>query len=211
MLDEDPALPPKTAQQLPTFWPMSMVAKRLDGSGYHLVRRPRPRRRCVRWGPAPPQQLHTFRPTLFWHGRPSQLLLHEHYASRHTYIHTYIQTDRQTDTLIAILCRAVICCQYSKHAHDIIFIIVIIIIFIEVVTASEVLKTKPGLRTETCRIYCRCFRNSVRHNDDVRRFAGLFPRADRRSIRSRWTTQHLEHLASVPRQGNNRDTAITDH
>jgi len=32
-------LPPprKGAQQPPTFRPMSIVAKRLDGSGYHLV------------------------------------------------------------------------------------------------------------------------------------------------------------------------------
>jgi len=33
-------LPPlKEAQQPPLFRPMSIVAKRLDGSGYHLVRR----------------------------------------------------------------------------------------------------------------------------------------------------------------------------
>jgi len=53
----------------PTFWPITIVAKRLDGSGYHLVGgSPRPRRHCVRWGPnsrhgkghtSPP----TFRPT----------------------------------------------------------------------------------------------------------------------------------------------------
>ena len=40
MLDGDPdALPEKGAQQPPTFWPMSVVAKRLDGSSCHLVRR----------------------------------------------------------------------------------------------------------------------------------------------------------------------------
>jgi len=40
VLDGDPS-PPKGAQQPspPTFRPMSIVAKRLDGSGYHLVRR----------------------------------------------------------------------------------------------------------------------------------------------------------------------------
>jgi len=40
VLDEDRALPPKNgAQQLPTFRPMSIVAKRLDGSRCHLVGR----------------------------------------------------------------------------------------------------------------------------------------------------------------------------
>jgi len=40
VLDGDPApLPPKKGTQAPTFWPMSVVAKRLDGSRCHLVRR----------------------------------------------------------------------------------------------------------------------------------------------------------------------------
>ena len=39
VLDGDPPTPRKGAQQPPTFRPMSIVAKRLDGSGYHLVRR----------------------------------------------------------------------------------------------------------------------------------------------------------------------------
>jgi len=39
MLDGDPALPPKGAQQSPTFRPMSTVVKRLDGSRCHLVGR----------------------------------------------------------------------------------------------------------------------------------------------------------------------------
>ena len=49
----------------PTFRSMS---KRLDGSGYHLVRsRPRPRRYCVRWGHSSPSTQRgtaapTFRP-----------------------------------------------------------------------------------------------------------------------------------------------------
>jgi len=38
VLDRDSA-PPKGAQQPPTFWPKSIVAKRLDGSMCHLVRR----------------------------------------------------------------------------------------------------------------------------------------------------------------------------
>ena len=41
--------------------------------------RPRPRRHCLRWTQLPPrkgtQQPPTFRPTLLWHGRPSQQLL----------------------------------------------------------------------------------------------------------------------------------------
>jgi len=40
-----------------TFRQMSVAAKQLDGSGYHLVRnRPQPRRHCVRWDPAPPSR-----------------------------------------------------------------------------------------------------------------------------------------------------------
>ena len=40
VFDGDPAPPPrKKAQSPPSFWPMSIVAKRLDGSTYHLVRR----------------------------------------------------------------------------------------------------------------------------------------------------------------------------
>jgi len=42
------------AQPPPNFWPMSVVAKWLDGSRCHLVQRwPRPRPHCVRWGLAP--------------------------------------------------------------------------------------------------------------------------------------------------------------
>jgi len=41
VLDGDPASPPteRGRAALPHFWPMSIVAKRLDGSGYHLARR----------------------------------------------------------------------------------------------------------------------------------------------------------------------------
>jgi len=73
--------PPKGAPQPPIFLPMSIVAKRLGGSGYHLVRRSRPRRRCVGRGPSsiPHRKGHSspppLRPTVLWHGRPSQLLL----------------------------------------------------------------------------------------------------------------------------------------
>jgi len=45
---------PKGAQP-PIFGPMSIVAKRLDTSVYHLPRMyARPRRHCVRWGPSSP-------------------------------------------------------------------------------------------------------------------------------------------------------------
>jgi len=37
VLDGDPALPPKGAQQTPTFRPMSLVAKRLNGPGCNSV------------------------------------------------------------------------------------------------------------------------------------------------------------------------------
>jgi len=36
--------------------PMSIVAKRLDGSRCHLVHMPRPRRHCVIWGPSYPPE-----------------------------------------------------------------------------------------------------------------------------------------------------------
>jgi len=73
-------LPPKGGHNL-NFWHMSIVAKRLDASVYHLLRRwPRPRRHCVRWGPAPPASERgtppIFGPCLLWpNGRPSQPLL----------------------------------------------------------------------------------------------------------------------------------------
>jgi len=71
---------PKGAQP-PNFRPMSVVAKRQDGSRCHLVLkyRPRHRRHCVRWGPSFPTERGTadptFRPTLLWHGCQSQQLL----------------------------------------------------------------------------------------------------------------------------------------
>jgi len=38
VLDGDPASPPqKGAEPLPNFWPISVVAKRLDGSRWHLT------------------------------------------------------------------------------------------------------------------------------------------------------------------------------
>ena len=37
VLDGDPAPPPQKGGRAPNFWPMSIVAKRLDGSRYHLV------------------------------------------------------------------------------------------------------------------------------------------------------------------------------
>ena len=57
-------LPPeKRAQPPPNICPMSIVAKRLDGSRCHLARsnkgKPRPRPRCIRWGrssPPPPKR-----------------------------------------------------------------------------------------------------------------------------------------------------------
>jgi len=48
-------LPTERGTAAPTFRPMSIVAKRLDGSSCHLVRRSAsPRPHCVRWGPSSP-------------------------------------------------------------------------------------------------------------------------------------------------------------
>jgi len=55
VLDGDPT-PPKG--HIPNFWPMSVVAKRLDGSRYQDATwyggRPPPGRHCVRWGSRSP-------------------------------------------------------------------------------------------------------------------------------------------------------------
>ena len=53
VLDGDPALPPQKGGTAPCFRPMSIVAKRLDVSRWHLARRYRHRHRphCARWGP----------------------------------------------------------------------------------------------------------------------------------------------------------------
>ena len=49
------SFPKKAGRALPpNFWPMFIVAKRLDGSRCHLAQgMPQPRRFCVRWGPSP--------------------------------------------------------------------------------------------------------------------------------------------------------------
>jgi len=55
VLDGDPAPPPKKQGHNPHFRPMSIVVKRLDASGYHVVGgRLQPRRHCARWGPSYP-------------------------------------------------------------------------------------------------------------------------------------------------------------
>ena len=56
VLDGNPA-PLLQRGTAPNFWPMSVVAKRLDGSRCHLVGgRPRPTRHCVRWRLSSPPQ-----------------------------------------------------------------------------------------------------------------------------------------------------------
>jgi len=51
VLDWHPATSPKKGTA-PNFRPMSIVAKRLDASGYQWYGgRPRPRRHCAIWGP----------------------------------------------------------------------------------------------------------------------------------------------------------------
>jgi len=55
VLDGDPAHLRKGYSSPPNFWPKFLVAKWLDGSRCHLVRRyARTRPHCVRWGPSPP-------------------------------------------------------------------------------------------------------------------------------------------------------------
>jgi len=82
MLDWDPAVSPKGAQQPSVFgpcllWPNGMMDQ--DATWYGNM--PWPRRDCVRWGPSPlPQKRgHSpplFGPCLLWpNGRPSQQLL----------------------------------------------------------------------------------------------------------------------------------------
>jgi len=78
LLDGNPApIPPKKgAQQSPNFRPMSIVAKWMDGSRYHLVRSPD---HIVTWGPrSPHKQGHReFSARLVWpNGRPAQHLFH---------------------------------------------------------------------------------------------------------------------------------------
>jgi len=90
VFDGDPATPRKKGTPPPNFWPVSIVAKRLDQDATWYRGKPRPRRRCVRWGrssPLNPQFSQLFAkgaqqpPQLFsahvycGHGRPSQLLL----------------------------------------------------------------------------------------------------------------------------------------
>jgi len=79
-LDRDSAFPPQKLGTAPNFQPMSIVAKRLDGSRCHLYAgRPRRRPHCVTWGPSlPPKgaQPPVFDRCLLWpNGRRSQLLL----------------------------------------------------------------------------------------------------------------------------------------
>jgi len=75
VLDGDPAPPPRKGHRPAlTFRPISIVAKRLDGSRCHLVGgRHWPRRHCVRWGPKSPSPKGTetpiFGPRLLWPNR----------------------------------------------------------------------------------------------------------------------------------------------
>jgi len=73
VLDGNPVLPPQKGYSR-QFWPMSAVAKRLDGSKCHSVGR-----YSLRWDPTPSPkgaQPPIFDPCLLWsNGRQSQLLL----------------------------------------------------------------------------------------------------------------------------------------
>jgi len=61
----------------PCLWPNDWMDQDATSYGGHAW----PRRYCVRWGPSSPTKrgtaasAPTFRPTLLWHGRPSQQLL----------------------------------------------------------------------------------------------------------------------------------------
>jgi len=55
LLDGDPAPVPKKEAQPSNFWPMSVVAKRLDDQDATWYKgRPRPRPHCVTWVPSSP-------------------------------------------------------------------------------------------------------------------------------------------------------------
>jgi len=55
VLDGDPAPPPQKGAKPSNFKPMSIVAKRLDGSTWHTGG-PRSRLHYARWGPSSPPQ-----------------------------------------------------------------------------------------------------------------------------------------------------------
>jgi len=82
VLDGDPASHTKGHSSPTTFWPMSIVAKQLHGSGYHLYGgKLRPGRIVLDGDSAPPHKRGKhpsplFSPCLLWlNGRPSQQLL----------------------------------------------------------------------------------------------------------------------------------------
>jgi len=56
---------PKKEHSPPNFRPMFIVAKRLDGSRWHMAWRPRPRPHCARWRPSSPTQKGAQRRPLF--------------------------------------------------------------------------------------------------------------------------------------------------
>ena len=57
VLDGDPAPPPQKGTEPPNFWPMSIVAKLLDGSRWHLAcRYASARPHCARWELSSPSQ-----------------------------------------------------------------------------------------------------------------------------------------------------------
>ena len=61
VLDGNPAPPPPKGAQPPNFWPMSVVARQLDGSNATWFGgRPQPRPHCVTWGPSSPPKRGTF-------------------------------------------------------------------------------------------------------------------------------------------------------
>jgi len=78
--------PQKGGKAAPNFLPMSILAKRLDGSGYHWYGGIGlgPRDIVLDGDLAPPTErgtaAPTFWPTLLWHGRPSQQLLSSCYG-----------------------------------------------------------------------------------------------------------------------------------
>jgi len=66
-LDEDPAPPPQKGGGAPllNFWPMSIVAKRLDGSRWDRGG-PWSRPHCASWGPSYSPQKKRQSPLNFW-------------------------------------------------------------------------------------------------------------------------------------------------
>ena len=96
VLDGDPAPPLlQKGRSPPIFRPTSIVAKRSHGSRCHLVRRPRPTRHCVRWGPSYPQ--------IKGHTHPTQFLAHVYFGQTAGWMKTPLGTEVEVGSCHIVL------------------------------------------------------------------------------------------------------------